>query len=119
MTLTSKENGKQYKSSAGAGTWHNDWQNFGMVPIPFGTYNVSLSGLEGLKANDLTVSRKSGLRDGATLEVIKGQTNIFVDLVKAQFLTIRVKVDGNNILRLTILLWGRLFRNQFATLLSR
>lgn len=58
---------------------------------------MSLSGLEGLKANDLTASRKSGLRDDATLEVTDNTPNIFVDLVKAQFLTIRVKVDGSNI----------------------
>ncbi|MDK6830063.1 YPDG domain-containing protein [Actinomycetaceae bacterium UMB8039B] len=97
VTLTSKEDGKQYKSSDGPGHWTNQWQNFGLAPIPYGTYDVSLSGLEGLKANDLTVSRKSTLRDGATLEVTDNTPNIFVDLVKAQFLTIRVKVDGSNI----------------------
>lgn len=97
VTLTSKKDGKQYKSSDGPGHWTDRWQNFGLAPIPLGTYDVSLSGLEGLKANGLTVSRKSDLRDGATLEVTDNTPNIFVDLVKAQFLTIRVKVDGSNI----------------------
>lgn len=99
VTLTSKEDGnKQYKSSNGAGTWKTtDSQNFGLAPIPYGTYDVSLSGLEDLKANGLTVSRKSQLRNGGTLEVTEGMPDLFVDLVKAQFLAIRVKVDGSDI----------------------